>query len=250
MIPYTPHPILFSLGPVDIRFYSLAYIAGFLLVYAFLRKRIGKDKAEDALIWLVLATIIGGRLGYFFFYSISTFWTDPLEVLLIWHGGMSFHGALIMLIAAFWWWCKKRGEAFWSLADVLVLPAAIALGLGRIANFLNGELLGPATNVPWCVQLPQALSCVHPSPLYEAMYSFAIAGILYWQSKKKHEAGFMFWLFVFLYGVLRTIVNIWRDEPRILLGLSEGQLLSLIMALIAAIVISRKYKKSVSRVLA
>jgi len=249
MIPYQPSPIIFTIGPLAIRYYSIAYLIGFVLAYFWLAKRFGKETAEDSLFWIVLATIIGGRLGEFVFYSPITFWTDPLEILKIWHGGMSFHGGLIALVLVTFWYCRKHKIKFLDFADTLVVPGALALGLGRIANFLNGELVGTVTNLPWCMNFPGYIGCRHPSQLYEAAYSFLLAGILYWQYRKKHEAGFMLALFVTLYGLFRFIENFVRDEPRIL-GLSMGQVLSLIMLIIGAYFLSTKYKKSVSRMFA
>lgn len=243
MIPYTPSPILFSLGPVVIRYYSLAYISGFILIYIWLRRKYGSERAEDSLTWLVLATIIGGRIGYFIFYSQRTFITDPLEILKIWHGGMSFHGGFIALIITTYLYCRKHKIAFKEFADTLVIPAAIGIGLGRIANFLNGELVGTLTNVPWCMQFPGFEGCRHPSQLYEAAYSFALAGILYWQSRKKHEKGFLFLSFIGLYGLFRFWTTFFREDARVL-GISEGQVLSLIMVVVVAWIIGTKYKKS------
>jgi phosphatidylglycerol:prolipoprotein diacylglycerol transferase len=251
MIPYTPHPVLFSIGTIDIRFYSLAYLIGFILAYFAMRKRFGKNIAEDALVWIVLAVIIGGRLGYFIFYSPQTFWQDPFEIFKIWRGGMAFHGAFIAVVIAIVLFIRRsKNISFAQLADTLVIPAAIALGLGRIANFLNGELVGTVTNVIWCVQFPGFEGCRHPSQLYEAAYSFAIAGILWWQSKRrekiKYKDGFLATIFIGLYGLLRFSTNFLREDPRIL-GVSEGQLLSFVMLAIAAYLLAAKYKSDLRR---
>jgi phosphatidylglycerol---prolipoprotein diacylglyceryl transferase len=250
MIPYEPHPILFSFGNVQlfgqtieiaIRYYSLAYILGFILAYFSLKKAFNKERAEDMLTWIILATIIGGRVGEFIFYQPKTLLTDPLEVLYIWQGGMSFHGALLALALTLWYYCRKHKISFWKVGDALVLPAAIALAFGRIANFLNGELVGTVTSVPWCMEFPGFRGCRHPSQLYESFYSFVLAGILYWQSKKKHPEGYLFTLFLLVYGIFRFIFNFWRDDLRIL-GISEGQLLSAVMIITAVYLLATKYK--------
>lgn len=246
MIPYEPHPILFSLGPLAVRYYSLAYIAGFLLAYRWLKQAFNKEIAEDALTWIVLGTIIGGRVGYFIFYSPATLLSDPLELFRLWHGGMSFHGGLIGITAASAWFTRLRKIQFWEFADIMIIPAAIGLGLGRIANFLNGELVGTITNVNWCMQFPGFNGCRHPSQLYEAAYSFAIAGIVYWQSRKKTERGYLFAVFLALYGISRFLVTFLREDPR-WFGLSEGQYLSLVVLAIGVWLLGTKYKKSVSK---
>jgi phosphatidylglycerol---prolipoprotein diacylglyceryl transferase len=247
MIPYAPHPILFQIGPLAIRYYSLVYILGFVLAYVALKTVYGKKLAEDIATAGLLAVIIGGRVGEFIFYSPRTFITDPLEILKIWHGGMSFHGALIAVVLTMIYMARKRKLSFWKLGDTVAAPMALTLGFGRIANFLNGELVGTVTNVPWCMQFPGFDGCRHPSQLYEAFYSFVLAGVLFWQSRKKHQEGFVFVLFVFLYGVFRFVFNFFRDDPR-LFGISTGQYLSLAMILIAGYFLVTKYKKSLLNV--
>jgi phosphatidylglycerol---prolipoprotein diacylglyceryl transferase len=249
MIPYAPHPILFQIGPLAIRYYSLAYLIGFVLSYLALKKRYGKEKAEDLTTWIIVSVILGGRLGYFLFYSPATFIQDPLEVLYIWHGGMSFHGAFIAVVFALWLYGRQTKTPLLQIGDVIALPAAIGLALGRVANFLNGELVGTVTNVPWCMQFPGYLGCRHPSQLYEAVYMLIIAAVLYWQLRKKHEQGFIALLFIFLYGVFRFTFNFVRDDPRVL-GISEGQWLSLAMILVAGWLLATKYKKSLAGMLA
>jgi phosphatidylglycerol---prolipoprotein diacylglyceryl transferase len=249
VIPYAPHPILFNIGPVAIRFYSLAYILAFVLIYYALKKRFGKERSEDLLTWIIVAVIVGGRLGEFIFYSPKTFWTDPLEILKIWHGGMSFHGGFIAVALVLWWYAKKHKMSFFAITDAGIIVGTFAIGVGRVANWLNGELVGTITNVPWCMQFPGYTGCRHPSQLYEAAYMFAIAGILLWQSRKKHQEGFISMLFIFLYGVFRFALNFFRDDPR-WLGISTGQWLSLAMVLVAGYFLLTKYKKSVKRVFA
>lgn len=250
MIPYTPHPVLFSIGPVVIRYYSLAYLLGFVFGYVALRKRFGKERAEDLLAWIVLAIIVGGRLGYVFLYAPQLLWTDPFEILMIWHGGMSFHGGLIGLVGAIWLYSRRTRVSMPALLDTLAVPGALALGLGRIANFLNGELVGIVSDVPWCMVFPGYEGCRHPSQLYEALYSFALAAILYWQLTRtkvhKDRAGFIAALFVSLYGLFRFLANFLREDPRVL-GLSEGQFLSLSMLVIGLWLLGTKYKSELRR---
>lgn len=232
-------PVLVSFGFIQIRWYSLAYIIGFLLAYYVLlqaAKRkdfpgLTKDAVEDFIVYLIAGTIIGGRLGHFLFYSPSTFFTNPLEILFIWHGGMAFHGGLIGAILGTWLFKKKHNVAFYDLADTIMIPLAFALFLGRIANFINGELWGYVTSVAWCVEYEGL--CRHPSQIYEALYSLTIMFILLAMKKRKEWAkGTIFWTFVLLYGVFRFVLNFWRADPTFL-GISMGQFLSLIMVAVS-----------------
>lgn len=249
MIPYEPHPILFSIGPLAIRYYSLAYIAGFIIAYIALKKEYGKEQAEGLLSWLIVGVIVGARLGEALFYRPSIFFTDPLEIFMIWRGGMSFHGGLIGAMLAGWWYARKHKMQFLRLADTLVLPAAIGLAIGRIANWLNGELVGTVTNVAWCMEFPGYEGCRHPSQLYESFYMFVIAGVLWWRHGRKHQDGFLFVVFVTLYGLFRFSFNFLRDDPRWVLGLiGTGQLLSLLMFFGGLYVLLTKYKKSLRQV--
>jgi phosphatidylglycerol:prolipoprotein diacylglycerol transferase len=234
MIEFTPTPVLISIGPLAIRYYSLAYLSGFVAAWYLLSKSSFREHADDLTLWIALGVILGGRMGYVVFYAPSLLWTDFLEIFAIWRGGMSFHGGLLGCITAVALYVRSRKLAFFALADIITLPALIGLVLGRIANFLNGELVGTVTNVPWCVVIDSITGCRHPSPLYEAMYSAAIllvVSILLWRKahgKLQLPDGAVFGVFLVLYGVFRTVTNIWREDPRWFLGLGTGQWLSIL----------------------
>lgn len=234
MIEFTPSPILLSIGPLAIRYYSLAYLIGFLAAWYLLWKSPFREHAEDLTLWVALSVILGGRLGYVLFYAPSLLWTDPLETLAIWHGGMSFHGGLLGCFTAVTLYVRSRKLPFFALADLITLPALIGIILGRLANFLNGELVGTMTSVPWCVIIDGVAGCRHPSPLYEAAYTLVIlivVTILLWRkanNKLRLSDGAIFGVFLVLYGLFRTIANIWRDDPRWFLGLGTGQWLSIL----------------------
>ncbi|MBI2548130.1 prolipoprotein diacylglyceryl transferase [Candidatus Woesearchaeota archaeon] len=239
-------PVLVNLGPLQIRYYGLVYVFGILVAYVMLRslskkqeiKNITEENLLDFMIYLTLAVIVGGRLGFFLFYNLGSFLENPLELFYLWHGGMSFHGALIGVAIAGYLFCRKYKVDFYELADILVIPAALALAFGRIANFINAELIGTVTTVPWCVQYQGVEGCRHPSQLYESLKNLFIFGILFWTWKSKNlPKGLRFWLFIWLYGVLRFITNFWRDDPRILFGISTGQYFSLVMAIVATVFI-------------
>jgi phosphatidylglycerol:prolipoprotein diacylglycerol transferase len=239
MIPFTPSPVLFSIGPVAVRFYGLAYAIGFLLSYWALRRSSLREHADDLTLWIMVGVIVGGRVGEFIFYSPTTFFTDPLEVLRIWHGGMSFHGGLLGTLIALGWYTHKHKLSLLHLADILVFPASIAIILGRIANFLNGELVGTVTNVPWCIVMEGVQGCRHPNPLYEAFYTLIILAVLLgmrWHAKRtntKRAEGALFAVFLVLYGALRFVFNFWREDLRFL-GISTGQYLSIATLLFGA----------------
>lgn len=249
MFIHNINPVLLSIGPLQIRYYGLVYAIGFIASYLLLQRLAKKGdvknldaSAVDAfIIYLILGTIIGARVLLFVFYYPSTLLSDPLEVFWIWHGGMSFHGGLLGAVAASMIFCRKYKVSFYKLADFMVLPLALALFFGRIANFINGELVGTITTpekTPWCVVFKGYEGCRHPSQLYEAvknLFIFFTLIIVYTNKelKKKLKDGMIFWSFVLMYGVLRFIITFWRDDPAMLLGLSGGQLLSIAMAILS-----------------
>jgi phosphatidylglycerol---prolipoprotein diacylglyceryl transferase len=236
------NPVFFQLGPVQIRYYGLVYSIGFLVAYLLLRWQAKKgkihnfdeEKADVFMLYLIIGAIVGARLIEFLVYEPSVLLRNPLEFFYIWHGGMSFHGGLIGSMLATWLFCKKNRVRFYQLADFLVAPAALFLVFGRVANFINGELVGTKTTASWCVVFPRTdSSCRHPSQLYEAGYSLLIFIGLTWMALlKKFREGTIFWSFFLMYGVFRFIENFWRDESRFL-GLSTGQYLCLIMIPVA-----------------
>lgn len=280
MISVAPNPVLLwilnkpllftifqktiTINPLPIRYYGLVYALSFLFTYWYLvqlskhkRIKLSVDQIETFLIYTILGTVIGGRVGEFIFYQTSTLLSNPLEVLKIWQGGMSFHGAIIGIIITTTLFCKKNNINFYTLSDHLVLPGALALFFGRIANFMNSELLGRITqNSWWCINWIEKDGpnvCRHPSQLYEAAKNLFMFGILYFMQyenwgtyrNKKYKPGYLTWLFVLMYGVLRAVVNIWREDTYTFLGfLSTGQTLSSLMAITALIVLYTQYWKN------
>ena len=246
MIVHDINPIIVSLGPLSIRWYSLAYVIGFLLAYWWLMRlskqgairNLTPERAEEFMVLLIAGVIVGGRFFEFVFFEPYVLFHDPLEVLRIWHGGMSFHGGLIGVALVAWWFTRKHRISMLELGDALAVPAAFALFLGRLANFVNGELWGrPTVGSPWyCVDYSQSRfipsppeGCRHPSQIYEALKNLAVTAVLLWQWGKKRQKGLIMWLFITLYGLGRFAVDFWRDDPRVLWGLGMGQVLSLIM---------------------
>jgi phosphatidylglycerol---prolipoprotein diacylglyceryl transferase len=256
---YALSPVFLSLGPVSIRWYSLVYVAGFLVAYWLLRtsarekriKNLTPERAEDYLVWLIVGSIAGARLFYALVYNPGYFIPQPWKILYVWEGGMSIHGGLLGAAAATYWYCKRERISFYKLADLLVVPLSLFLALGRIANFVNAELVGGVTNVPWCVNYPPALGipgCRHPSQFYESgknLLIFCALLPLYLKgtAKKRLRDGTLFWLFILLYGIGRFVTNYWRapdpGDP-LVLGLLVGQWLSLIMVAWSGIVLGQR----------
>lgn len=246
MIPY-PHidPVIFRLGPLAVRWYGMMYVIGFvssyLLVLWQIRKKrldITRSQVDDLYFYLVLGLLVGGRLGYVLFYNLPYFIERPLEVFILWHGGMSFHGGAIGTFVAGYAVMKKRGINFFRMADVIVPTAPIGLFFGRIANFINGELFGRPSDVPWAMIFPEGGSVPrHPSQLYEAGLEGALLfSILWFYKDRKRRDGDVFAVFLMCYGCFRFLCEFFR-EPDVQVGylfglITMGQVLSLLMTAI------------------
>jgi phosphatidylglycerol---prolipoprotein diacylglyceryl transferase len=252
MIPYPNiDPVLISIGPLQIRWYGLMYIMGFLFSYLLVRFQLNrqkepllsKDQVLDLYFYLILGLIIGARLGYVVFYNLKAYLNNPLELLAVWHGGMSFHGGFIGVLLAVWWFCRKNSISLLALGDLIIVTAPIGLGLGRLANFINGELYGRITTVSWGMVFPQAGPLPrHPSQLYEAFLEGLVLFVILWITRNaKSFPGALVARFLILYGLFRTLVEFFR-EPDAQLGyffgfLTMGQLLSLFMILMGGVLI-------------
>jgi phosphatidylglycerol---prolipoprotein diacylglyceryl transferase len=236
------NPILIELGPIKLSWYGLMYVFGFIASYLLVlhqikRKDFGASKAEieDLYFYLILGLMIGARLGYVFFYDLKTYLSDPLEIFAIWHGGMSFHGGLIGLLIVSILFCRKHKKSFWKIADLIIVTAPVGLGLGRIGNFINGELYGRVTQVPWGMifrrggDLPR-----HPSQLYESLLEGWVLFTILWIAKdREHPDGALLALFLSLYGLFRFFLEYFREpDPQLgfVLGpFTMGQILCFLM---------------------
>lgn len=235
-------PILVKLGPVRLSWYGLMYVLGFLASYLLVRYQmrkkdfdITKPEVENFYFYLIFGLIIGARFGYVLFYDLKTYLNNPLEILAVWHGGMSFHGGLIglLLVALLFSWKNKK--SFWKIADLFIVTAPIGLGLGRIGNFINGELYGRAAQVPWAVIFPKGGPVPrHPSQLYESALEGGVLFFILWFMKDKNlPRGALLAMFLFLYGGFRFFLEFFR-EPDAQLGFvlgpfTMGQVLSTFM---------------------
>jgi len=235
-------PIIFQIGPLAVRWYGLMYLLGFgaayLLIGHLSRLRnlaLNKDGISDLLFYGVLGVVLGGRLGYVLFYNPAQYLSRPLEIFAVWQGGMSFHGGLLGVVAASVIFCWRKKLPILLAGDVLATSATIGLGLGRIGNFINGELWGRVTDQPWGIVFPGGGSLPrHPSQLYEAtLEGLVLFIILYLLHRLKVAEGVPFFSFFVGYGLFRFLVEFVR-QPDAHLGFlwggaTMGQLLSLPM---------------------
>jgi phosphatidylglycerol:prolipoprotein diacylglycerol transferase len=255
-IPYPViDPILFEIGPFAIRWYALAYIFGLLLGWRYalwLNKRpphaaYARD-IDDFLVWATLGVVLGGRLGYVLFYKTDYYLENPLAALQVWRGGMSFHGGLLGVAVATLLFCRRRKIALLPFADLIACVAPIGLLLGRVANFVNTELVGRVTDVPWAMVFPgYGPEPRHPSQLYEA----ALEGIvllvvvhLLWRVEAiRRRPGILSGAFLIGYACFRGIAELFRQPDAhigfLLAGTTMGQWLSVPMAIVGAALIVR-----------
>ncbi len=220
MYIHTLNPTILQLGPLEIRWYGVMYVLAFLVTYYYVRAAIrqGKlsltEKELDNLLGLmVVCMILGARLFYAIFYNPSYFIEAPWRILFIWEGGLSFHGGFLGIFLAGFWYSRKKGIPILRLADTFCVPLALGNAFGRIGNFINGELYGVATNLPWGVIFPGAEGARHPTQLYEVAYNIIIFGILYSQRNKKWPDGKLFGIFMILYSIFRFSVEFIKDLP-------------------------------------
>ena len=254
MYTHNLDPVLVSLfGVVDIRWYSLAYLFGavFSLWWMlFLKKKgefegLSSDDIWDLVLYLLIGVLVGSRL-FMVFWNPSVYLFRPWELLFVWKGGMSFHGGLVGIIVAGLVYCRLKKVSFYSLADAMSFPTIIALALGRVANFINGELVGRVFDGFGCVVFPEVDSnCRHPWAIYAAIQRFLVGGWLFGLSyyryfRGRFAPGFLFWNFVFFDGLGRFVLDFYRLED-LYIGLSLGQWFSLIMVLVAGYFLMFRY---------
>ena len=257
-------PIAIALGPVAIRWYSLAYIVGLVAGWRYCRrlaerpsKAIDPIALDDFLLWATLGVVLGGRLGYVLFYKPGYFVANPLEIFSLWQGGMSFHGGAAGVILAIFLFARKRGISWLTLGDIVVCAVPIGLFLGRVANFINGELYGRASDAPWAMVFPHDPAQLprHPSQLYEAALEGIVLFLLLYLLVRRGwlaRPGAIGGAFLAGYGLARIIVEVFREPDAhlgFLLGFTTmGQLLSLplVVAGAALIVLGFRAKQTSS----
>jgi phosphatidylglycerol---prolipoprotein diacylglyceryl transferase len=253
MIIHTINPVLLNIGFVNIRYYGLCYIIGLIITYFFVRylskeknMSLSDDNCLEYIIWIAFGLLIGARVFYFVFYDFSALWNEPFELFRTWHGGMSFHGGLIGAVLAAYLFARKNKVKFLALADITAFPVALSLAIGRIGNFINGELYGRIwdgvlcidySNNPYLTNPPQG--CRYPSQIVESIKNLFIFGVLFAVRDiklkgKRLPDGTVFAGFILMYSFLRFFIEFVRQPDSqlgfVLFGwMSMGQVLCTIM---------------------
>ena len=258
MYTHNLDPVLFDFGFLVIRWYSLAYIFGILIGW-WLGKRIilkrfqnlhfkfDIKEFDNLITYIIISMLLGGRIGYVLFYNFGYYLSNPFEILKIWEGGMSFHGALIGVILGTYWFSIKKNIPTFFLLDIVSFVAPIGIFFGRIANFINGELVGKTTDIFWGVIFPSIDNNIrHPSQLYEAFFEgvvlFIIMNLVLF--RKNYKTGTCSYMFLIFYGIFRTFSEFFR-EPDLQVGylfnqISMGMMLSFLMILSGIIIFLKK----------
>lgn len=241
----------FHIGPLPIRFYSLAYIIGIFGGYWLVKRMLRQPGApmaerhvDDLLFWAMLGVILGGRIGYVLFYNLDQYLADPVAIVRLWDGGMSFHGGVAGVTLAIWWVARRAGLSFLRICDYVACVVPFGMLLGRLANFVNGELWGRVTDVPWAMIFPASgtLDPRHPSQLYQAglegLVMLLLMSWLFWRTKARYNPGMLVGIFAAGMGLARFINEFFREPDSQLLefarstGLSMGQWLTVPMILL------------------
>lgn len=252
MVFYGLNPTIFEFGPIAIHWYGLMYVLGFFSAYMLISVQVKARELglqgkvlQDLFFYLILGLIIGARIGYIAFYQFSelgTYLRHPIEIVAVWHGGMSFHGGLIGIIAAGVLYCRYHSLPFWAVADRVIVTAPIGLGLGRLGNFINGELFGRPSSMPWAMVFPNGGPIPrHPSQLYEAILEGAVLFSVLWAMRNRDlRPGTLFCIFLGGYGALRFVAEFYRQpDPQIGLlweTLTMGQVFCLLMIFSAILI--------------
>jgi phosphatidylglycerol:prolipoprotein diacylglycerol transferase len=251
-------PVAIHLGPLAVRWYGLMYLIGFGLFFFLGRYRAQKQEwhgvnakvIDDLLFWGVLGVVLGGRLGYVLFYKPDYYFTHPMEIFSVWQGGMSFHGGFLGVLVAIWLVARKHGLTFWGLCDFIAPLIPCGLAAGRLGNFINGELWGRVTDVPWGMVFRNAGPLPrHPSQLYQfALEGLVLFAFLWWYSARRRPSPAVSAMFLIGYGTLRFVAEFFREPDDFLgllaLGFSMGQWLSLPMVAIGVALLLWSHRRS------
>ena len=248
-------PVAIQFFSLEIRWYSLAYIFGILIGW-FLSKRFFildneiKEKFDDYLTFIILAIILGGRLGYVLFYNPYYYLNNLIDIFKIWQGGMSFHGGLVGIIIVTIWFSRKNDQSPFDYLDIVALVAPIGIFFGRISNFINSELYGRVTEIPWGIKFIQVDNLYrHPSQLYEAFFEGLVLFmiLLYFKYKNKTKLpGFVSGIFLSCYSLFRFIIEFFREPDQqlgyLVMNLTMGQIISIIFFIVGIYLTIAKYE--------
>jgi phosphatidylglycerol:prolipoprotein diacylglycerol transferase len=250
-------PVAISLGPLAVRWYGLMYLVGFVLFMVLGRYRARHNvltgwlprDVDDLLFYGVLGVILGGRLGYVLFYKPAYYLANPLEILAVWQGGMAFHGGFLGVLVAVWFYARRTRRNFLDVTDFVAPLIPLGLAAGRLGNFINAELVGRVTDVPWAMIFPSVDNLPrHPSQLYQfALEGVLLFALLWWYGSRTRPRGTISGLFLLGYGVLRFAAEFFRQPDEFLgllgLGLSMGQWLSVPMILGGAALLAWAHRR-------
>lgn len=252
-------PVALRVGSVELHWYGMMYLLAFLVGWGLARYRASrpiwqqqgwiKEQVDDMITWAMLGVVVGGRLGYVIFYSLPSFLNDPIEIFRLWNGGMSFHGGLAGVLLAMAWWARQRKKSFLAVMDFVSPLVPPGLFFGRIGNFINGELWGRVTDLPWGMVFPYGGNLPrHPSQLYEATLEGVVLFLILWiYSGKQRSPGKISGVFAICYGIFRFFVEMVR-QPDPQLGflafgwLTMGQ--TLCIPLVLAGIVMYRWKKA------
>jgi len=255
------NPVAISIGPLAVRWYGIMYLVAFGLFFFLARYRSRRDAwrgvsyalIDDLLFWGVLGVVLGGRLGYVLFYKLGYYASHPLEVFMVWQGGMSFHGGFLGVLVAMWLVCRKHRRSFFVVADFVAPLIPCGMAAGRFGNFINGELWGRVTDVPWAMVFRGAgPEPRHPSQIYQfGLEGLLLFAILWVYSARERPGGAVSAAFLTGYGVFRFAAEYFREPDDFLgilaLGMSMGQWLSLPMVAAGAALLAWAYHSSAKR---
>lgn len=239
--------VAFNIGKLSISWYGIIYALSFLIAIPISiklgkQRNITKEQIYDYFIYLIPSGVIGARLLAVLL-NFHLYQDNLLKIFYVWEGGMAIHGGLIGAVIGTYFFCKKHKVHFYDMADIIVIPLALGLSLGRIGNFINQEFPGKLTNLPWGITYDNIQGKRHPSQIYESIKNFTIFIILLNFYKLKNiKKGVIFWLFIFIYSLFRFSVEFVKDQPLLFLNLTYGQLISIPLFILAVIMLIKKRK--------
>ena len=236
-------PIIGTIFGIHLWWYGLSYTLGFFNAHTFINKRrlklaLSESRIYELSILIALGVLVGGRGVEVIFYEWPFYSENLTMIPALWLGGMASHGLLLGGLASVWIFCRITGLSFLAMTDLLAAPASFILGVGRIGNFIDGQILGSVTTVPWAVKFPDAEGFRHPVVLYDGIKNLLIIPLLMLVARRDPPRGFVTGLFLFLYSFLRIPIDVFREYPTSLLGLATGQALNLVLSVVGLAVIT------------